>query len=102
MEVPFLRFSAISSLDDKVSAVNDIEISVLWQLRNNVEWSFNIESELFVKFSLLWLFWIFVSIDDIPLLVNLTMFGPYNNVSVFIIKTSMDIQNLSFLIHNEW
>jgi hypothetical protein len=48
-----------------------------------MEWSFNIESEIFVEFSLLWFTLIFINIDDVPKLMSLSMALPYNNVLVF-------------------
>jgi len=48
-----------------------------------MEWSFNIESEVFVEFSLLWFTLIFINIDDVPKLMSLTMGVGYNNVLVF-------------------
>jgi hypothetical protein len=57
-------------------------------LRDNVEWSFNIETEVFVEFSFLWIFWILISIDDVPLLVDLSMLVVDNDVSVFSINST--------------
>ena len=100
MEVPDLSLSSISSLDDHVSVVDEIKISVCWQFRDDVEWSFNIESEHLVEFSLLWIFWHFVSVDDIPLLVESLMFVPDDDVSVFSIYSSGYIQDLAFIVNN--
>jgi hypothetical protein len=66
-----------------------------------VEWSFNIETEVFVELTLLWLFWVFISVDNIPLLVDLSMFGVNNNVSVFSINSTLNIEDLSFIINDE-
>ena len=88
IEVPFLSISTISSLDNKVLVVDQIEVSVFFQLRNNVEWSLNKETEVFVKFSLLWFLWIFINIDDVPLLVDLSMFVVDNDVSVLSINST--------------
>jgi hypothetical protein len=98
MEVPFLGVSSISSLDDHVSAVNNIKISSWSQFGDNVEWSFDVETEHFVKFSLFWLSWVNISVDDIPLLVDSLMFVPDNDVSVLGINSTMDIHGLSSLI----
>jgi len=70
-------------------------------LRDDVEWSFNIETEVFVEFSLLWLIWVLVSIDDIPLLVNLSMLSISNDVSALSIYSSTNIKDLSFLVGND-
>jgi hypothetical protein len=45
-----------------------------------MEISFNIDTKVWVEFSLLWLFWIFISVDDVPLLVGLSMFGVNDDV----------------------
>jgi len=71
------------------------------KFRNNVEWSLNVKTKVLVKFSFLWLFWVFISVDDIPLLVDLSVLTPYKDVSVFGINTILYIHYLSFLIDNE-
>jgi hypothetical protein len=88
IEVPDLGLEGVWCLDYKVSVVDNIKISVVWKLRNNEEISLNIETEVFVEFSLLWLFWHFISIDDIPLLVDTTVLLVDNNVSVLFIFTT--------------
>ena len=56
---------------------------------------------MFVKLSLLWFFWVLVSVDDVELLVELSMFGVNHDVLVFTINTSLDVKDLSSFIHNE-
>jgi hypothetical protein len=73
VEVPDLSSSAIWNLDDHVSVVDQVKVSVLWQLRDNVEVSLNIESELFVKLSLTWLTLPLVDVNNIPLLIDLSV-----------------------------
>jgi hypothetical protein len=73
MEVPFLGISTVWSLDDHVSVVDQVKVFVTWQLRNNVEVSFDIESELLVEFSFLWFSLPFVNIDNVPLLIDLSV-----------------------------
>jgi len=53
-----------------------------------VEVSLNIETEVFVEFSLSWLSLPFISIDDVPLLVDLSMFSMSNDVSVLRVYTT--------------
>jgi hypothetical protein len=101
MEVPHLSSSTVSSLDDHVSVVDEIEISVLSHMRDNVESSVNIEAELLIELTLGWFFHPFISIDDIELLVDLSMSIPDDDVSVFLIDTSLNIHDLSFIIGNE-
>ena len=68
------------------------------KFRNNVEWSFNVESEEFIEFSLLWLFWIFISVDNVPLLVETLVSVPDNDISAFIILSTMYIHSFSFIV----
>jgi hypothetical protein len=74
---------------------------MLWQFRDNVEVSFNIESKISVEFTFDWLIWVLISIDDLPLLVDLSMFVVDLNVLVLIIESSSNIHDLSSLVHNE-
>jgi len=83
MEVPDLGSSAIWSLDDNVSVVDEIEVSIIWEFRNEMEISLNVESELFVELSFSRFFLIFVNIDYSPSLVNFSILILYNDVSVF-------------------
>jgi hypothetical protein len=66
-----------------------------------MEISLNIETEVFVKFTFLWPSLELADIDDLPLLVDLSMFLPDNYVSVFIIETTRDIHDFSVLLINE-
>ena len=102
MEVPHLSVSCIWCLDDHVSVVDQVEISVRSHLSGNVEWSFNIETEVLIEFSLYWFLWIFIGIDDVKLLIDLTVLVPNNHLSLLSIDSSMYIHNLSFLVHNVW
>ena len=72
VEIPDLGLSSIWCLNDHVSVANQVKVSVFGQLGDNVEVSLNEETEVFVKFSLLWFLWIFISEDDVPLLVDLS------------------------------
>jgi hypothetical protein len=101
VEVPDLSLSSIWCLDDHVSVVNEIKISVLWQFGDNIEVSFNIESEISVEFTFDWLIWVLISIDNLPLLVDLSMLVVDLDILVLIIESTSNIHHLSFLIHNE-
>jgi hypothetical protein len=85
MEVPDLSLPSIWRLDDHVSVVDEIEISVFFQLRDNIEITVNIESEIRVDFTLGWFLWILVSIDNFPLLINFSVFVVNLDISVLII-----------------
>jgi hypothetical protein len=101
MEVPDLSISTIWYLNDHISVVDQVKVSVSRQCRLNVEWSFNIETEVFIEFTLLWLLWILISIDDVPLLVNLSMLLVDHNILVFSIDSSLDIKDLVVVIDDE-
>jgi hypothetical protein len=57
---------------------------------------------LLVELSFTWLFWILISIDNVPLLVELSMLVPDDDISVLIIMSSININNLTLLIDNMW
>jgi hypothetical protein len=65
-----------------------------------VEISFDIEAELFIEFSLLWLSLPFVNIHDIPLLVDAIVICMDTNISVFSINIALNFKNLTFLVDN--
>jgi hypothetical protein len=54
--------------------VFEIEVPVFWQGWNNVEWFHDIDSEICVQLSYLWLIYPFINIDDIPLLSSIGKF----------------------------
>jgi hypothetical protein len=102
VEVPDLSLSSVWCLDDHVSVVDEIKISVLWQFGDYIEVSFNIESEISVEFTFDWLIWVLISIDNLPLLVDLSMFVVDLDILVLIIESTSNIHHLSFLINNEF
>jgi len=73
----------------------------LSQLRNDVERSFNIETEVFAELSLDGLLLPFILIDDIEELVDLSVLVVNNDVLVFSVKATSDVQNFTFLICDE-
>jgi len=101
VEPPGLGVSFVSSLDDHVFVVNQVKVSMFSELRDDVEWSFDVQTKLFIELSLNWFSWVFISIDDIPLLVETTMLVPDDNVSAFSILSTMNIKDFSTFIHNE-
>jgi hypothetical protein len=66
-----------------------------------MEWSFNIETEVFVEFSLLWLFWHFISVDDVELLVESSVLLVDDDVLALFVLSLPYIHNLSTLIDEE-
>jgi len=98
IEIPLLSISSIWSLDDK-SVANEINVSVVRQLRNDMEWFSDLHSPFFVV-SLVWNLWRFINIDNVPLLMFFS-FGTLvlsNNLSVFGILFALSCDNLSFLV----
>jgi hypothetical protein len=85
VEVPNLGSSAIWNLDDHISIVDEVKISVVWKLGNNVEISFNIETESLVELSLGRFSLPLVNIHDIPLLMDLVVSTVNSNVSVLLV-----------------
>jgi hypothetical protein len=61
------------------------------QFRYDVEISFNIKAKLLVELSLCWFIRILIGIDDLPSLVDLTMFGMHDDIPVFSIKSALNI-----------
>jgi hypothetical protein len=66
----------------------------------DVEGSVNIKTEVLVELSLGWFTLPLVLIDNIELLVNLSVSVVGNDVSVFIIDSTLDIPNLVSFIGN--
>jgi hypothetical protein len=82
IEIPSLGLSSIWCLNDHVSVVDEIKVSAIWEFGDNVEVSLDIESESVTELSLSWLTLPFISIDNVPLLVDLSMFVMNDDVSV--------------------
>jgi hypothetical protein len=100
MEIPNLGPSTIWSLDNHVSVVDEIEISVRFHFRHNEEISFDVKSEIFIEFSLLWFTLPFISVNNIPLLVDSTVLVMNLNVSVLLVNVSDNFKYLSSFVYN--
>jgi hypothetical protein len=100
MEVPYLSVSSIWNLKSKFSVVDQINISVSFHFRNDVEWSLDIEAEFFIELSFSWFSLPFISVDNVPLLPETVLLFIDANVSVFSINITLDFQDLSFLVDN--
>lgn len=70
MEVPCLSFSSVWSLDYHVSVVDEIKVSVLFQLGDNVEITLNNKTNVFVQFSFDWFRFPLININNVPLLMK--------------------------------
>jgi hypothetical protein len=73
IEIEQLRFSSILSLENHLWKIGSwqVNVSVLSVSRLDVEWFFNNESEFWAQFSLYWLLWHLINVDQVPELVNL-------------------------------
>jgi len=69
IEPPDLSVSSIWCLDDNISIVDEIKISIGLHLRDNVEWSFNVKAKIWVEISFLVDLGKLILIDNYPLLV---------------------------------
>ena len=64
-----------------------------------MEWSVDEETEIWVQSSS-WLWFGNITIKDLPLLVESIVSAPDDNISVFLINCSVNIEYLTFLIDN--
>jgi hypothetical protein len=101
VEVPSLSVSTIWNLDDHVSVVDQVEVSVAVESSDNVEVSFNIKSELLVELTLGWLLLVVAHVYDLPFLVGLSVSWFDDDVSVLVIKSTLDCNNLTLGVDNE-
>jgi len=67
-----------------------------WHVRSNVEWSVDVETELFIE-SLSFNLSSIVEIDDLPFLVKSIVVSSNGNWSSFFILVSFNIDDLSIL-----
>lgn len=63
-----------------------------------MEVSFNVEAEIEIQFSLLWIVLQGVNINNIPLLVKFVMSVPDDDISVFSINSTMYIKDLTLSV----
>jgi hypothetical protein len=100
MEVPDLGSSTVLSLNDHVSVVDQIEVSLIWKCWDDVEISLNIESKSIIELALGWFTLPFISIDNVELLIDGILLSVDTNVSVFLIDSTLNFNDLSFLVDN--
>jgi len=73
-------------------------MSVGFHFRYNIEWSFNNEAPFWTHFTLLWFRFLFINIHDVPLLIETIVLVPDNDLSVLVIMTTMNIEDLALLV----
>jgi hypothetical protein len=83
MEIPQLTSSTILFLNDKVSIVDVVNVSSFTKSRHDMEISINFETELFIHLSLSWFSLPVFDIDEIPLLMFLSILLVHEDVPVF-------------------
>jgi hypothetical protein len=79
-----------------VSTSSPFNNSSHWHSRSDVEWSVHFKAEIFVH-SLGYYILDLVSIDDLPSLVGTVVSIPCDDLSSFLISSTMDIKALSVL-----
>jgi hypothetical protein len=62
-----------------------------------MEWSFNIETIVFIKFTLLWLSLEVLNIDDVPLLIQLVVSSVEAELLFLIILVLVDLHSIVVL-----
>jgi len=98
MEIPNLSISSIWCLDNHVSVVDKIKVSVFFHLWYNMEIFLDNETELFIHFTLAWFTFPFVNIDDVPLLMKTVVSFLNTDVSVLLVNVSNNFHHFSSLI----
>jgi hypothetical protein len=97
IEVPLLGFGVVSpSLKGYIVCTNALNNSVEWELRDEVEWSVDVESEIFINTLSLDCVSL-IKVDNLPLLVSSALISPYSNCLAFFILSSFDIKNFAAL-----
>jgi hypothetical protein len=94
IEVPLLR-SVVSSpsLHHDIVGTNTLSNSSEWKFGDQVEWSVDMESKVFVDSLGLWSL-SFIKIYNIPLLSFSTVVIKYTNCLSFLVFVSFDVKNL--------
>lgn len=100
VEPPGLRASTIWSLDDKLSAIDNIKVFALAIHWDNMEWSLDVESPFFVQITLLKSRSHMINILDIPLHTKLATSVSYHDISMFSVQVALYIKDLSSLVHD--
>jgi hypothetical protein len=100
MEVPYLSISSVWSLNDHVSVVDQIKVSVLFHLRYNVEIFFNNKTVFFIELSLYWFTLPFINVDNVPLLVKTIVSSLNTNVSVLLVDVANNFHDFTSLVDN--
>ena len=85
-----------SGFDDEVSTTDNFNNSAHPHLRDDIEWSIDVEAEVGVH-SLDLISCLGVKIDNSPSLVKTVVSLPYNNLLTFFIFALPDIKNLLVL-----
>jgi hypothetical protein len=102
MEIPFLGWSTILSLDHEVSTREVIDISTLSKSGNDVEVGIDLEAPISVPFTLSWFTLPVFDIDEIPLLMVLIgtrKLFVHLDLSVFSISCTLNFHDNVFSSH---
>jgi hypothetical protein len=74
------------SLKINLACSNGFDNSVHWKSGNNVEWSVNVETEIFTE-SILWYWFSFIKMNDLPSLVGTVVSIPGDYLSSFFVSS---------------
>lgn len=94
IEVEFLVGFTSLCTDDNIAS-HECQESGTSCLGLNVERSLDIEAEILIVLSLLWLWLVFINIDDSPLLIDLVCSGRDNDVGVLLVNSSSNLNHFT-------
>jgi hypothetical protein len=95
MEVPDLSVSSVWCLDDHVSVIDKVKVSVFLHLGDNVEIFLDNKAKLFIHFTFDWISFPFINIDNIPLLMKAIVSVAKLDISILLIKVALNFNSLS-------
>jgi len=96
VEVPDLSSSSVWNLDNHVSIVDQVKISIVWKMRDNVEIFLNVKTKSFVKLSFCGLSLPFININEIPLLSEIVSISSVVDHDVSALHIGVEVLVLNF------
>jgi hypothetical protein len=102
MEIPFLAWSTILSLNHEVSTREVVNISTFSKSRNDIEISIDLEAPISVPFSLGWLTLPVFDVDEIPslmVIIGSRLHFVHLDLSVFSISSALNFHDNIFSSH---
>jgi len=97
IEVPLLSSNVLSpSVEPDIVSTVALSNSIHWESRNNVEWSIDVESKVFVE-TLGWISFHFINIGHSPLLILTIVVLIDTNFAAFFIFATCNIKNFAVI-----